>query len=411
VLRVAAREPGEGDEHEQGEQDRDDEGSGHGLRIAETPAEQPLCAPFGAVRGYPRFIFARPLHSSAWLIPVGAALIYFASLSAVLVEEWEEPRLLVVAFLGPSLLAGLVIKRFSALVLPLAVIAVSRLWVPMADEDPILAMIGGLFVGVLLARAFERTQPLPRSEAAQTDARAHRSPAVRRAMKRVVSRQAIDDLFDAVRFRIDTFPQGVYQPVPSLPVRSATRGIGSESRWQAILPVVREHVVESAVDIGACEGYFSIMLGEADIPTIALEGNPTNYRTAIFAVRRNRLENVGVLALELNPDNVVAVPASDCTLCLSVWHHFVRYYGLEGASGMLERIWDRTSKVLFFDTGENEMTPEYGLPAMTPDPRSWLTAYLAETCPGSRIEHLGTHLAFDPTGRPCERNLFAVIRV
>jgi hypothetical protein len=333
------------------------------------------------------------------------------SLSVILVQEWNEPRLLVVAFFGPSLLAGLVIKRFSALVLPLGVIALSLIWVPLVDEDPILAMIGGLLAGVVLARAYERTQRVPRSEPTQTDARAHRWPAVKRMAKRVVTREGIDDLLDRVRFRIDTFPQGVYQPVPSLPARSATRGGGSESRWEAILPVVRQQAVETAVDIGACEGYFSIMLGEAGIPTIALEGDPSSYRTAIFAVRRSGLEDVGVLALSLTPDNVVAVPASDCTLCLSIWHHFVRYYGLDGATEMMQTIWARTGKVLFFDTGENEMTPEYRLPAMTPDPRSWLAAYLAETCSGSRLEHLGTHRAFDPAGRPCERNLFAVIRV
>ena len=45
------------------------------------------------------------------------------------------------------------------------------------------------------------------------------------------------------------------------------------------------------------------------------------------------------------------------------------------------------------------------------DPRSWLAGYLARACPGSRIEHLGRHGAFDPCGNPCQRNLFAVIRV
>ena len=71
-----------------------------------------------------------------------------------------------------------------------------------------------------------------------------------------------------------------------------------------------------AVDIGACEGYFSIMLGEAGIPTIALEGAPGAARTAMLAVRRSGLDDVGVLALSLTPSNVVAVPASDCTLLL-----------------------------------------------------------------------------------------------
>jgi hypothetical protein len=329
----------------------------------------------------------------------------------ILVQEWNEPKLLVVACFAPSLLIGLVIKRFSALVLPLAVIALSRLWVPLVDEDPIFAMLGGLLIGVVVGRAVERTQRRPRSEPVQSDARAHRSPQLKRLAKRVVTREGIDSLLDHVRFRIDTFPHGVYQPVASLPGGRATRGAGSASRWQAILPVVREQAVETAVDIGACEGYFSIMLGEAGVSTIALEGAPGAARTAMFAVQRSGVENVGVLALALTPSNVGSVPAADCTLCLSIWHHFVRYYGLDDATSMLATIWDRTRKVLFFDTGEDEMTPEYGLPAMGPDARTWLAAYLAETCPGSRVEQLGTHAAFDPSGRHCERNLFAVIRV
>jgi hypothetical protein len=345
------------------------------------------------------------------LITAGVALVYVASLSVILVQEWNEPKLLVVAAFAPSLLVGLLIKRFSALLLPIAVILLSRLWVPLIDEDPIFAMIGGLLVGVAVGRAFDRTPQPASSEPTQTDARAHRSPTLKRLAKRVVTREGIDAVLDHVRFRIDTFPHGVYQPVASLPGAHATRGRGSESRWEAILPVVREQAVESAVDIGACEGYFSIMLGEAGIPTIALEGAPGASRTAMLAVRRSGLDDVGVLALALTPSNVVAVPASDCTLMLSIWHHLVRHYGVDAATAMTATIWSRTGKVLFFDTGENEMTPDYGLPEMTPDAHSWLSAYLAETCEGSRVEHLGTHAAFDPSGRPVERNLFAVIRV
>jgi len=351
------------------------------------------------------------LNPSPSLITAGVALIYVASLSVILVQEWNEPKLLVVAVFAPSLLAGLLIKRFAALLLPLAVIVLSRLFVPLIDEDPIFAMIGGLVVGVAVGRAFDRTPRPASSEPNQIDARAHRSPGLKRLAKRVVTREGIDAVFDHIRFRIDTFPHGVYQSVASLPRVHATRGLGSESRWEAILPVVREQAVETAVDVGACEGYFSIMLGEAGIATIALEGASGAARTAMFAVRRSGLDDVGVLALTLTPSNVVAVPASDCTLLFSIWHHLVRNYGVDAATEMTATIWSRTGKVLFFDTGENEMTPDYGLPEMTPDARSWLSAYLAETCEGSRLEHLGTHAAFDPSGRTVERNLFAVIRV
>jgi hypothetical protein len=353
---------------------------------------------------------ARALWPTAWLVPVSAAIIYLACLSALLTEESGEPGTLVVAFLGFSLLAGLVIRRFSALVLPLGVVAVSLLWVSQIDEDPVVAMIVGLLGGVLLARVYERLQRVERFEVA-AESRSPSLPVVVRGARRIVTRKGIDDVLDHVRFRIDTFPHGIYQPVASLPSKSAKRDEGSESRWEALFPVVCEQGVESAVDVGACEGYFAIRLGRACVPTIAIESEPSTYRTAIFAVRRSGLDNVGVLAMRLTPENVVSVPAADCTLCLSVWHHFVRRYGLSKATEMLETIWDRTGKVLFFDSGEDEMTPDFELPKMTPDSRSWLTAYIAETCDGSRIEHLGLHAAFDPSGAPCERNLFAVIRV
>src|SRR5262245_42187485 len=317
-------------------------------------------------------MFVRALRPSAWLVPAGAALIYLMSLSALLVEESGEPRLLVVASLGLSFLAGFVIRRVSALVLPLGVIALALLWVPHVDEDAIVAMVGGLLGGLVLARVYER-------------------------MERIDLTRGPGDVLDRL---LEASPRDIYRRVAFLPTDSESRA-GFESRWEAMFPVLCEQGVESAVDIGARDGYFSIRLGRACIPTIAVEPDPSNCRTAMVAVRRNRLDDVGVLALELTPNNVLSVPASDCALCLSVWHRLVRDHGLGGATDMLEAIWSRTGKVLFFDADEH---------GLEPDPPSWLAAYLAETCTGSRIEHLGTHEAFEPSGRPCERNLFAVIR-
>ena len=346
----------------------------------------------------------------AWLFQAGVALIYLASLSTILVHESQEPSPLVIAFLAPSVLAGLVIARFWAVALPLGVIAISRLWVGLADEDPVIAMAVGLLVGVVLAQANEKAYLSRQRAAVSQDAPAHRWSPFLRLPKRFLTRDTFDNVLDRLRFRIDTFPHGLYQPVPSLPARNATRAGGSESRWSAMLPIIRAQAVESAIDVGACEGYFSIKLAAAGIQTIAIESKPGNYRTALLAVRRSGTRKVGVLAMEVTPENVVTVPPSDCVLCLSVWHHFVRSHGLDQATAMLETIWQQTRKVMFFDTGETEMTPDYRLPPMTPDPRSWLTTYLARTCAGARTEHLGLHRAFDPSGKPCRRNLFALIR-
>jgi hypothetical protein len=229
-------------------------------------------------------------------------------------------------------------------------------------------------------------------------------------LRRLGRRESVDAVVDRLRFHIDTFPFGLYQPVPSLPGSRATRARGSETRWEAMRPLLEANGVVSAVDLGACEGYFSLMLADAGVSTIALEGMPANYRTTLYAVRRSGRTNIGVLALALTPENVDMMPPADCVLCLSIWHHFVRSYGLEAATAMLQAIWRKTGVVMFFDTGEAEMTPDYGLPEMTPEPRSWLEDYLGQTCAGSRVEHLGRHRAFDPAGTSVERNLFAVLR-
>ena len=340
------------------------------------------------------------------LFPAGIALAYIAGVSVVFVHETEPPNALVIAVFFFSVLAGLAIRRFSALALPVGAVACVAVWLGIVDEDvPLVALIGGLLLGVAVARTYDRV-------GATRDAPARRWPLAKRVLRPLVTKQtfeAIDDLLDRLRFRIDTLPNGLYQPVPGVPVRAA-RGAGSESRWAAMLPVIKAHGVESAVDVGACEGYFSLMLGTEGIPTIAVENMPSNYRTALLAARKTDNRNVGVLALEVTPENVFTLPDADCVLCLSIWHHFVRTYGVSQATQMLEAIWLHTRKVLLFDTGEAEMTLDFGLPEMTPDAHSWLTTYLGETCAGSRIEHLGLHRAFDPAGKPCERNLFAVIR-
>ncbi len=341
------------------------------------------------------------LRTRAW--PFSAAAAYLAAVSAVFVEEAEAPRSPVLALFAVSVVAGFIGRRLWLALLPFGAVIAALVAVGRVEEDvPLAALVGGLLLGA--AFGYART--------ADRDAPARRWRLAKRVLRPVVNKatfEAVDDLLDRVRFRIDTLPNGLYQPVRGVPARAA-RATGSESRWRAMQPLVERLGVRNAVDIGACEGYFALELGVAGIPTIAVESMPSNYRTALLAARRSGQKKVGVLALEVTPENVSTLPPADCVLCLSVWHHFVHAYGFVAATGMLEEIWGLTRSVLFFDTGEAEMTPDYGLPAMTPDPRTWLAAYLRDTCTGAEIEHLGTHRAFEPGGAPCVRNLFAVIR-
>ena len=266
---------------------------------------------------------------------------------------------------------------------------------------------GALVAGILTTR---KSRAMAQVQASGATLRRHQSERRIRLLRRLVSRRQLDEWIDLLRLKLDSFPRGRYQPIAALPGRVAKRADGSRSRWQAIEPVVRDLGVRTAVDIGAAEGFFSIQLGELGVTTVALEAAPPNQRTTLLAVRRSRLDNVGLLAFELRDDTVEMVPPADCTIFLSVWHHLVRDNGLELATSLTERVWARTGKVMFFDTGEDEMSPSFGLPKMTPEPRAWLERYLSSTCPGAEVRHLGAHGAFDDDGNPCRRNLFAVVR-
>lgn len=223
-------------------------------------------------------------------------------------------------------------------------------------------------------------------------------------------RAMLDTGLDRLRFRLDTFPQLDYQPLPWLGLDRARRSAGTEARWAAMRPVLDEVGARSAVDVGCNVGWFSVQLALHGVVTVGVECDPKYYRTALHAARRLGLRNLGLLVLEVSRETLQVVPPADAVLYLSVWHHVVKDRGLDVASDVLEGLWLRANRVLFFETGETELPASYGLPPLTPDARTWLHDYLERTCVGATVCHLGAHPAFAPDGGPCERNLFALVR-
>jgi SAM-dependent methyltransferase len=250
-----------------------------------------------------------------------------------------------------------------------------------------------------VARATTNLRPSP------ADTRGHRL-----ARRFLPSRAFVDHALDRIRFRVDTFPFRVYQPLPWLGIEQATRGTGTVSRLEAMLPVLETEQVTTVLDVGCNVGYYILRLAEQGFRCIGVEDDPPTYRTALLAIRRSGLENVGLQIMRVTPVSAELLPAADATLMLSTWHHFVRNFGVEGASEIVRQVWRRSARVLFFDTGADEMGDEYGLPPLEPDPRSWIQRYLADQCAPAEILHLGQHDAFGPDGRPVRRDLFAAVR-
>ena len=229
-------------------------------------------------------------------------------------------------------------------------------------------------------------------------------------MKQQIQRTVIDPL----QFQFDVFPGLRYQPLPWIGIHDANRGAGTSQRWTAMRPIVAASGSRTALDIGCNVGFFCFAMAEMGIAAVGVEAAAKEFRIASFARRKMHADNVGFLSLQVTPQSVALLPACDTVLLLSVWHHWVRVYGLEAATVMLQQVWARAGKVMFFETGENEMPAEYGLPAMTPTPREWLAAFLSRICAPARVEYLGEMKAFAPGGSETlavvHRQLFAVIR-
>ena len=245
--------------------------------------------------------------------------------------------------------------------------------------------------------------------------------------RRLISRQPLDDVIDWLRLRIDTFPRrprllrllgqrlarpGTYHELPWIGLSGGRRASSTASRWQAMLPLIEQMDVRSALDVGANVGWFCFAFDRLGIPSIAVESEARAVRIGMYARKRlPHRSRVSFLLMEAQPENAHLLPSADCVLFLSVWHHVVRARGLAVATQLLASLWERTERVLFFETGETEFPPSWGLPAFEPDPRTWLAGYLGRTCGDASIIHLGCHDAgIETGGRRAVRNLFAVVR-
>ncbi len=231
---------------------------------------------------------------------------------------------------------------------------------------------------------------------------------------KTILRVTAQNVIDEVQFRFDVFPSLQYQPLPWIGLKRAKRGNGTVARWGAIETSLRDHSINSAADIGCSIGYFCIALALKGIPTLGIDMDSRCLRIAQYASRKLGTRNAGFSNMQVSPDSACLLPNADLILLMSVWHHWVRHYGLEGAGRMLSTVWDRCGTVLIFETGEDEMPAEFGLPPMKPSPRVWLEHYLGSICDGAIVEHLGVFRAFAPGGdetqRVAVRNLFKVTR-
>jgi SAM-dependent methyltransferase len=211
-------------------------------------------------------------------------------------------------------------------------------------------------------------------------------------------------IYNAQRFSPYKFR--AYQPMPWIGLKTRKRDASTLQRWQAIEKNLGTGA-GTALDIGSNLGHFVLRLAEKGFYSIGIDMAYGNVKVAQYAQRKAGIENAAFSVMAVTPDNVDRLPAVDVVVFFSVWHHWIVAYGHENALAMLGTIWQKTRRVMFFETGEDS---EIRLLKITGKPADWVRSQLELACPGATIQVIGefdrgAHQKIRQT-----RTLFAVYR-
>ncbi|MCC6947658.1 MAG: hypothetical protein IT539_07815 [Bradyrhizobiaceae bacterium] len=189
-----------------------------------------------------------------------------------------------------------------------------------------------------------------------------------------------------------------YHPMPWFGRATAQRSEGTLSRLSTIETELEKRSIRDGVvlDIGSHFGFFSLKLAEKGFFVYGAESIRERVFFSFLAAHRLKY-NFNPIALKIDRSNVSWLPGSDITLCLSVWHHWVRNFGLDNATEILAEVARKTKRVMFFDSGEGEMGERYSLPyGENDDAAAYLENYLGRLPRARSVSRLGVHQAFSP---------------
>lgn len=190
------------------------------------------------------------------------------------------------------------------------------------------------------------------------------------------------------------------------------KGEGTALRWAAIERELPEPP-GFALDIGSHSGFFSMRLAERGFIVLGFEPSRRLIRIAGAAADRVGQSSVAFAPIPIDPGNVQILPDADVVLVLSVFHDWCKAFGLQRSIEMLDGVWTKTRKVLFFEmpnTVENSSVRDV-LPSMggSPDAAAGYIADLLSGLADGVVTLLG-HFPTDFRGQGERRHLFVVRR-
>lgn len=165
-----------------------------------------------------------------------------------------------------------------------------------------------------------------------------------------------------------------YQPVYGNAGSSSKREC--EDRWN----VMKDYLPQppfSFLDVGCEIGYFTFKANECGAVTIGVERDRRAYDLANAIKRLRHREKTTFYNMEIDEQTSAGLPCVDVLCSLSIYHHWVREGGFEGADRIFSNLCDRTH-ALFFETGQPDEKISWAakLTFMEPDIKAWIMQYL-----------------------------------
>lgn len=164
-----------------------------------------------------------------------------------------------------------------------------------------------------------------------------------------------------------------YQPNPF--AKGGKESVSSREcrdRFEAFADLLPEEPF-SFSDLGCNTGYFVFRLAERGGFGVGVDVGRNEIMVCQTLAALYRVKNVAFSRLPLSPDNIVALPTVDVVVFLSLFHHFVRYFGQESAVAMLSGIARKATRLLVFETGQPDEESSWAkeLSFMGDDPGGW----------------------------------------
>ena len=181
----------------------------------------------------------------------------------------------------------------------------------------------------------------------------------------------------------------LYQPVFGFD-KSLSLTRDCEDRWEVFSKYFPEEK-GSVLDIGCNLGYFTFKSAEMGHFAHGIEYDNFNITSCNAIKSVTKSDNCVFIKHLIDSDYTQTMPHFDTIINLSVFHHWVKAYGEEGAKEMMKNMADKCN-CLIFETGQpNEVGSQWPkhLAFMDDAPDQWIETFLKEIGFTS-VEMIGT---------------------